>query len=152
GVAHIPDSWSPDGQNLLFDAIPGNARSVQNLSMRDRTTKSLLTVAGGYPAHAVFSGDGHWVAYSALLTGKTSVFIEPYPPTGAKYQVPQDGNNHHPVFSPDAKQLFYVPGNSLFAFVSVKTQPSVSFGAPVQMPKGSGFFTGPPAAVRSYDI
>jgi serine/threonine-protein kinase len=77
--------------------------------------------------------------------------MKTYPPTATTYQLPQDGNDHHPVFSPDGQELFYVGGAGIFGSVRITTQPSLSFGSPVRALR-SGFATQSGASVRTYDV
>jgi WD40 repeat protein len=42
-------------------------------------------------------------------------------------------HNHHPIWSPDGKQLLYAQQTQLFA-VSVQTQSGFTFGNPVALP------------------
>jgi len=151
GSGHIPDAFSPDGQTLLHTASSAGSVVAWAFSLRDKKATPIAEVPGGSAGRSVFSSDGRWIAFQAGSAVVTSVFVQPFPPTGAKYQVPQDGNNHHPVWSVDG-QLFYVPGNGRLASVSVTTRTSLAFGPPVQAPKGSQFMTREPFAVRSYDL
>ena len=64
---------------------------------------------------AVFSPDGRWVAY-ASREGRASsaVYVQPFPPTGAKYQISKNADDgHHPVWSPDGAELLFTPGKVL---------------------------------------
>ena len=102
---------------------------------------------------AVFSPDGRWVAY-ASQEGRTSsaVYVQPFPPTGAKYQISKNGDDgHHPVWSPDGDELVFSPGPvPHLNAVRVTTQPSFTFGE--AMPVPSPFQTSPPDFERPYDI
>ena len=71
------------------------------------------------------------MAYSATAPGPPvgSLFVQPFPTTGATYQISKTGI--HPVWSPDGKELFYSAGVSLLAAVSVTTRPTFTFGNPV---------------------
>ena len=63
----------------------------------------------------------------------------------------QDTVYEMPCVDKDGKELFYTAGPGIIGSVSVTTKPSLSFGSPVRAPK-SGFTTGSPAAVRTFDI
>jgi len=52
------------------------------------------------------------------------VYLQPFPPTGAKYQITTGGS---PVWSRDGKEIFVVSGGGL-AVLSITTRPSVTFG------------------------
>jgi serine/threonine-protein kinase len=75
------------------------------------------------------------VAYSAGESGALgvdSLFVQPFPTTGAKYQISKAGGIH-PVWSPDGKELFYGAGVGQMVAVSVTTRPTFTFGNPVPM-------------------
>jgi Tol biopolymer transport system component len=152
GTAHTPDSWSPDNQNFLFSVNNNNTAAAWVFSLKDKKATLFAEVPSSFAGRSVFSPDGHWVAYQVLESGETRVYVQPFPATGAKYQVPPDGNTHHPVWSPDGKELFYIPGNGRLDSVSFSALPSPAFGPPVPMPKGSGVATREPGAIRSFDI
>ena len=68
---------------------------------------------------AVFSPDGHWLAYGSNESGESEVYVRPFPKTGGKWQVSTDGGNL-PVWSPDGKELFYRKGDAVMV-VSLTT-------------------------------
>ena len=56
---------------------------------------------------AVFSPDGKWFAYSSTDSGSPEIYIQPFPPNGAKWMV----SNQHglaPKWRGDGKELFYL--------------------------------------------
>lgn len=78
--------------------------------------------------------------------------MQPFPATGAKYQISKDDvSGHHPVWSPDGTELFYIPGPGQFVAVNVTSRGSFAFSNPIPVPKG-GFLEAGPSTVRSYDI
>ena len=70
-----------------------------------------------FPTDAVFSPDGRWVAYQIgeAGAGEAIAYVEPFPQTGAKYQVARGGR---PQWSRDGTELFYVPAPSQFMAVT----------------------------------
>ena len=100
----------------------------------------------------MFSPDGNWVAYSSTERGITTIYVQPFPATGTRYQLFAKGsdNSHHPHWSPDGKELFYDPRITAFESVSVTTQPAFAFGNAVALPRR---FQGAPVTSRTpYDI
>ena len=85
--------------------------------------------------NAVFSPDGRWVAYGSDESGTDAVYVQPFPATGAKFQISRGDVGHHALWSRDGKQLFYIPGPGRFVVVNVTTQPSFSVSAPVPAPR-----------------
>jgi serine/threonine-protein kinase len=100
-----------------------------------------------------FSPDGRWVAYTANTNGLSVVFVQPYPGTGAKYEISKEPDSHHPVWSRDGKELIYLNGNAQLTSVSVTSQPSFAFGNPARVFSASeGAITDLPFNPRNYDI
>jgi eukaryotic-like serine/threonine-protein kinase len=142
GTAHVPESWSPDGKTLLFSEAKGSSYSLEALSLPDKRVAPYGAVQSAEPIGSVFSPDGRWIAYSStLVTGGVAssnrgVYVQPVPATGARYQIPKQELDFHPVWGPRGTELFYVPtaSSGQLAVVSVTTQPGVTFGSPVTLP------------------
>ena len=102
------------------------------------------------PLNSEFSPDGRWLAYTLRDGTSANVYVEPYPATGAKYQI-TTGNGHHPVWLPDTKGLSYRVSGNQQVVVSVNTTPTFAIGKP-----GPAIAGGLPTVVsigsRSYDI
>jgi Tol biopolymer transport system component len=124
---------------------------VWTYSLREKKATVFAEMPGASLSWSVFSRDGHWVAYQLTAQPNSRIYVRPFPPGATAYLAPEDADAHHPVWSPDGNELFYVAGPSLFGSMSVNTRPSVSFGNPVRAPK-SGFNTSVPSSVRTYDI
>ncbi len=150
GTSHVPESWSSDA--LLFTVTKGATVALWALSPRDGTRETFGGVESLTPTGAVFSPDGRWVAYATMEAGSTfsTVYVQPFPPTGATYQVSRDDDGHHPVWSRDGKELFYVPGPGRLAGMRVTTQPSFAATHPSPLPAAG--IQGPPRLVRNFDI
>jgi hypothetical protein len=90
------------------------------------------------------------VAYQQGRAGDNAVYVQPFPATGAKYQISK-GLGHHPLWSPSGKEIVYLPAQEPPLVVSVNMHPSFSVGnAPVQLPRRSN--EGGPATIRNYDL
>jgi len=147
GTSHVPDSWSPDGKTLLLDVVKGSSTSLWAFTLQDPKAVPFGNVQALQPTNAVFSPNGRWVAYTSNEGGTSTVYVQPFPATGAKYQLP---TSHHAVWAPDGKSLFYVPNTGGLAVVSVTTLPTFTFGNPSSVPRG--FATAASADVRNHDI
>ena len=117
GTVHVPESWSRDGRYLAFSSMSENGAELWLRSISTGDAARFADVQSNAPLNAAFSPDGRWVAYSQRLgTSRTTVFVQPVPVTGAKYQIASDAA-HHPFWSPDGKELFYwgIGGGRLMA-------------------------------------
>jgi serine/threonine-protein kinase len=150
GTSHVPESWSPDGDVLLFCAAKDSVSSLWTLSLRDRKVTPFADVKGSsLPTNAMFSPDGRWVAYQVGETREIegTTYVQPFPPTGTKYEIARGGR---PLWSRDGKELFFVPGPGRFMVVTMRTTPGFTFTSPVAVPRGFGLAH--PAAPRTFDI
>jgi WD40 repeat protein len=154
GTAHVPESWSKDGI-LLFTVTKGATISLWTLSTRDGKQQPFGSVQSSTPTCAVFSPDGRWVAYAATELGRalrpfSTVYVQPFPPTGVTHQVSRDDDGHHPIWSHDGKELVYVPGPGRLAVTRVTTQSGFTMTPPTMLPAAG--IMGPPSIVRNHDI
>jgi serine/threonine-protein kinase len=149
-IEHIPDSSSPDGKEFSFTAIAKGSGAVWIFSLQERKATVFAEAQASFIGRSAFSPDGKWLAYQSSETGSERIFVQPFPATGTKYQISKD-SGHHPLWSPDGKELFYIPGPGQFLKMSITTRPEFTFGNPIPAPNGS-FIEGGPAVPRSYDI
>ena len=142
GEVHVPESWSPDGKLISFAVTKGPAFSLWTVTVADRKIAPFGTVQSAEPISSVFSPDGQWIAYTSTpVSGGASspnrgVYVQPVPATGARYQIPRQQLDFHPVWGPKGTELFYVPtaASGQLAVVNVTTQRGVTFGTPVTLP------------------
>ena len=67
------------------------------------------------------SPDGRYVAYTFVQGGKSDVYVQPYPATGAKWQISRDGGQHA-AWSADGRTLFYVSADKKIMAVDVSSR------------------------------
>jgi serine/threonine-protein kinase len=152
GTAHTPESWSPDGAHVLFNVAKGPNVSLWTLSVQDKKIAAFGGVESSQPTNAAFSPDGRWVSYAATDGGASHIYVQPFPATGAKYQVSiPDGVYVYPTWSRDGRELFSHQLGAGFAAVSVTTRAGFTFGSPVLIPGGGLLMTNSPTP-RTYDV
>jgi serine/threonine-protein kinase len=159
GEAHAPESWSPDGETLLFSITKGIDVSLWTLSLSTRKAVPFGDVHTAYPPGGRFSPDGRWVAYTQTERGaaRLAIYVQPFPATGARYQLfvkeassTTINSPHKPAWSPDGRQLFYIPRLGGFEVVDVTTRPTFAFGNAV--PATRSFAPGAPNSRTLYDV
>ncbi|MET0214975.1 MAG: protein kinase [Vicinamibacterales bacterium] len=142
GEEHVPESWSRDGTRMLFAVLKGPNRALWVFTLDGRKTEPFGNVQSLESFSATFSPDGRWVAYAftdrtgGLTSANRGVFVEPFPATGEKHQVPKVGVDFHPVWAPDGTRIFVVPAAAQpLAAVPVVTRPSIAFGTATVLPR-----------------
>jgi Tol biopolymer transport system component len=150
----VPESWSPNGDALLFAQTKGGRSTLWSDGFREKTAAAFGGIESFDPINSVSSPDGQWVAYTVREMDQQThtIFVQPFPATGTKHQISKDDDGHHPIWSPDGKALIYIPGPSRLCAVAVTTQPVFAVGNPETLPRGAiGIGTGP-GNVRNHDM
>jgi Tol biopolymer transport system component len=123
--------WSRDGRYLL--AEPGTLAQRINLVTLDlEAAKAVLQPVIATPFNedsGRFSPDGRWIAYTSNESGRSQVYVQPFPPDGAKWQVSTDGGNAA-RWRGDGGELFYSNGRSILAVAVTATAGELRIGAP----------------------
>ena len=154
---HVPESWSRDGTRLLFSLVKGATRALWVLTLDGRKTP-FGRVESSESLSAGFSPDGRWVLYAStnmsggLVSPNRGVFVEPFPATGEKHQLPKVLIDFHPVWAPDGTRIFLIPAAAQpTVSVPIATRPSVAFGTAVELPNvpRPGLLS---TDVRGYDV
>jgi hypothetical protein len=118
-------------------------------SIDDKQLRPFGNVENRNPIDATFSPDGRWVAYTSQETGRNEVFVQPFPATGAKYQIPNSADNHAPLWL-SSNELYYLPGPGRVAAVRLLLQPGFSVSDPVTEFSGAVFNA--PSMLRQGDV
>lgn len=126
-----PDDWSPDGKFLLYtDGLTGNDQTVWALPLGgDHKPIPVATRKEGVDqAHAAFSPDSRWVAYSSTESGRSEVYIVPLNHGGGRWQVSSTGGDR-PRWSSNGKELFYMAlDRTLMAVPVAVSKESIKLG------------------------
>ena len=127
---HRPTSFSPDGKVLLLnDADRSGRRDIYILDVNRATVARPFIQTRFNELEAVFSPDGHYVAYQSNESGQTEVYVQPYPGPGAKVRISIDGGQA-PAWNPRGGELFY---ESPTVFMAVRMEGGKPAGAPARL-------------------
>jgi hypothetical protein len=76
-----------------------------------------------------FSPDGNWIAYASDESGRYEIYVQPYPATGAKWQVSKDGG-HWPRWRADGRELYWLEADGTLMAAEVSAAPAFRPGIP----------------------
>ncbi|HET9362143.1 MAG TPA: protein kinase [Vicinamibacterales bacterium] len=156
GFSFRPEAWSKGGiLAFLKFGGPAGIADLWTLSEGGGSPKPLVELPDSNQRFTAFHPSGQWFAYasSELSRGTTNfhVFVQPFPPTGRKFQASASSSNgFDPVWSlPDGKRLFYIvrPANEV---VVVDIDPTSGFVGKPSPVRGLRVQIGGPG--RGYDI
>ena len=147
-AAEIPSSWSSEGV-LAFVQEGVESLDIMTLAMDGESEPVPFFASSFSDAWPAFSPDGRWLAYASNDTGRSEVYVRPFPEGEPAHRVSTSGGGA-PVWSPDGRQLFYRRGEPRsIMVVDVQTEPSFAGTRPrtlFERPFGQTY----PA--RNYDV
>ena len=130
-----PCSWSPNGEDLLFEESESGRNSLWRSSHGSRNASPVLLIRPTLGECGMLSPNGKWVAYVSSESGRAEIYVESYPSLAEKIAVSTDGG-HRPRWSRDGREVFYRQGEALMAV-------SVDAGASFRARKPQRLFAGP---------
>jgi serine/threonine-protein kinase len=124
-----PTSWSPDGRTVILETQnPGMGYDLVALTLDGERRLHPLLETPANESGARLSPDGLFLAYESDDSGRSEIYVIPYPGPGGRWQVSTEGGSA-PNWSRDGKELFFESSGRLMA-VGVETQPAFRAGLP----------------------
>jgi Tol biopolymer transport system component len=106
----IPMSWSPDGERLVYSTIePKTAGDIWSAPVEpEAATKPVpLLQTAADERNPQVSPDGRWLAYSSNETGRSEIYVRPFPSGPGRIQVSVDGGVY-PRWRRDSRELYFL--------------------------------------------
>jgi Tol biopolymer transport system component len=131
----FPYSISADGARLAYHEIAGSPQIwTVSLEQGDRLkagTPEPYLMTQSANLNAALSPDGRWVAYESNESGRSEIYVRPFPAsaTGGKWQVSNNGGTW-PVWPAKGRDILYRSGNQVMAAAYNATADSFSNGKP----------------------
>jgi serine/threonine protein kinase len=132
----IPSDWSRDGRYIAYDQQDSKGKTKYDLWVvplnGDHKPFAYLQTPFN-EGTGMFSPDGHWMAYESDQSGRSEIYLSPFPAGGSKWQVSQ-GGGVQPIWSRDGSKLYYVsPGGKLMVASIKENGPAVAIGTPQEL-------------------
>ena len=125
-AAKYPTDWSRDGRFIAFTSTtPGNSKAAVWILPRFGDRKAYIFLQGDFNIEdAFFSPDGHWLAYGSDESGRSEIYVTPFPGGGSKWQISLAGGTS-PRWRRDGKEIFFLAADSTLVATEVETSGSV---------------------------
>ena len=149
--------WSADGPTLVFvETRPETAEDIWVLPLAGNRQARPVVQSRFNDSYPDLSPDGHWLAYASNESGRTEVYVQPYPGPGPRQQVSTDGGTG-PAWSGDGGELFYTTTQTVggqatatrMMAVTVGLRPTFTVSLPRMLFQGK---YGASGTIRSYDV
>jgi len=136
---------SRDGRYLLLSGSPdGHAEDLWAMALSGPPEpKPLVRTVEFTELAAQLSPDGRWIAFSSDESGRSEIYLQPFP-SGAKRLV-SDGGGETPVWRRDGRELFYVAADGKLTVVAMTAR---GLGIEISVPQP--LFELRPAGTSSY--
>ena len=146
-----PRDWSRDGRYVLYTQdSPELKEDLYARQVSDSAVPIAIAATAAREFDGRFSPDGRWVSYVSSETGTNEIYVQPFPPSGGKWQV-STGGGHSPRWRGDGRELFYLtPRGEMRVVTIAAAQPFVA-GPPRTLFHVEGIRAGTPGST-SYEV
>jgi serine/threonine-protein kinase len=142
--------WSRDGQWLIVrTTLP--SRDIQAFRPGVDTTLTRIVATPRFEERApTLAPDGRWIAYQSDETGKSEIYVRPFPKADeGRWQVSTAGGEE-PLWSRGGGEIFFRAASGEMMTVPVTTRPTFSAGAPAPLFQAQAYAHS--LSYRAYDV
>jgi serine/threonine-protein kinase len=129
-----PHGWTGDGSEIIAARLEMGGAIMDLVRFPPRSDAQVQTIVAT-PASEGFSGwmssDGRWLAYTSESTGRSEVWVRPFPGPGSAVRVSSNGGIE-PVWARNGKELYYIEGRNMMA-VAVEGGATFNFKPAVRL-------------------
>jgi serine/threonine-protein kinase len=126
--------FTPNADYLITTLLEGGKWWLRAVPFGGDTSRKVINLLSSeIPRQPALSRDGRWLTYISEETGRTEVYVQPFPGPGGRYQI-SSGGGVEPVWSPIGPELFYRSGRSLISA-------TLSIGREIDVVKRDTLFT-----------
>jgi serine/threonine-protein kinase len=148
GAVPLPTTISLDGKWLVGAVPPGLGLTMVSTESGHEARPLPGTASGA--GNADISPDGQWIAYQSSASGRSEIYVHPFPDTAAFRRQVGQGTRPlwSPVWSPTGGELFYLDTYQRLMSLPVATKPTFSIRSPTKVLDEVRVIT----PGRSYDV
>ena len=141
--------WSADGKLIVYNGHDFSSGSDYSLwlTAAEGGQKPKGFLAGALDGR--LSPDGNWIAYSTQESGKSEIYVTPFPGPGPRVKISTAGGSE-PRWRRDGKEMYYLDLNDDVMALDIKLAPTLDASVPHEL-----FHTRPARIVAefsSYDV
>jgi len=143
GVARSVDEaeYSRDGQWIVYRGGSGAGRDIFAMRAGRDSSARAVVATGAEEFSPTLSPDGRWLAYASDETGRTEVYVRPFPNAGlARYTVSRNGGSE-PRWAHSGRELFFRDGDQNLVAVDVTAGDVFGIGAERTLFSTRGYYT-----------
>ena len=150
GSVPLTHAWSRKGEIMFYEARGPTLANIYLLAPESSSVAPLLALPDIRQAHPALSPDGRFLAYTGNESGRSEIYVRPFPNVGDGRELISPAGGEEPLWSPDGTELFYwdIATRSMMA-VPVTLEPGFRAGAATRLFGGNYLF---PQAGRHYDV
>jgi Tol biopolymer transport system component len=145
--SRYPSAVTPDGRSVVFQEFSSSNSGIRRLVFDSAPAAQTILPPAFEESAPALSPDGKWLAYQSEETGRSDVYVRPYPGPGGRVPVSAQGGSE-PAWSHDGRELYYRAGDSMMVA-------TIATGAGLEVTARRALFTGSflsGGRFREYDV
>jgi Tol biopolymer transport system component len=123
-----PD-WSREGRFLVYTSNDATGGDLWTLPLTGDRKPEVFLQTSFAERSGTFSPDGHWIAYTSNVTGRSEVYVRPFPVGEGVFRISRDGGRE-PRWREDGRELFFVSVDGMLMAAGIETTKDLQVTVP----------------------